>query len=220
MKYYLALFLMLAVCVWGAEIVENHEDDVITHFVMTDRTTGLRDTGVTVANLEMYWNKDQGAESADVFVGAHGAATDAHTDGECFHIGHGLYRVDWPDNAFEGGVGTRVHLTLVDGDAGAKTETLVVLLSPPSNVTSIGANVITAAAINNAAIDAATFAADVDAEVAAYVWNYDISAITTSGYAGLYLRNAGGIYGINMEFLGHLASLWLSDINVIYLAQL
>lgn len=137
MRYYLALFLMLAACAWGAEIVENHADDVITYFVMVDRTTGLRDTGVTIANLEMYYIEDQAAESADVFVGAHGAVTDAHTDGECIHVGHGVYRIDWTDDAFDGGVGKRVQLTVVDGDAGAKTETLVILLSPPSNVTQL-----------------------------------------------------------------------------------
>jgi len=128
---------MLAACAWGAIDVENHADDVITYFVLVDQTTGDRDTTVTIANLEMYYIEDQAAESADAFVGAHGAVTDAHTDGECIHIGHGVYRIDWPDAAFDGGVGKRVQLTVVDGDDGAKTETLEVLLSPPSNVTQL-----------------------------------------------------------------------------------
>lgn len=134
---HVVLFLMLAGFVLGAEIIENHQDDVRTHFVMRDSTTGLRDTGVVIANLEMYYVEDDGLQSADVFVGAHAAGDDAHTDGECFHMGHGLYRVDWPDAAFDGGVGKRVHLHLIDGDAGANTETLVYLLSPSVNVTQL-----------------------------------------------------------------------------------
>lgn len=132
---HLILFLMLATAVFGAEDVKNGATDVITYFVFRDQTTGVRDTGVTIANLEMYYVEDQAAESADVFVGAHGADTDAHTDGECIHVGHGLYRVDWPDAAFDGGVGKRVQLTVVDGDAGAFTETLVMQLDPPGDAT-------------------------------------------------------------------------------------
>lgn len=136
---YVVLFVILVVAtsVFAAEDVENGATDVITHFVFRDQTTGVRDAGVVIANLEMYYAEDQTAESADAFVGAHGAATDAHTAGECFNVGHGLYRVDWPDAAFDGGVGKRVHLTVVDGDGGAFTETLVVQLSPPGNATQL-----------------------------------------------------------------------------------
>ncbi len=148
MRYYIALFLILAARAFGAINVENGAADVITYFVLVDQTTGDRDTGVTIANLEMYYVEDQAAESADAFVGAHGAVTDAHTTGECIHVGHGLYRIDWPDAAFDGGVGKRVQLTVVDGDAGAKTETLEVLLSPPSNTTQLdGSDIVQASGV-------------------------------------------------------------------------
>lgn len=164
---YLAICILLAGFVFGAEDVQNGATDIITYFVLTDRTTGLRDTGVTIANLEMYYIEDQAAESADAFVGAHGAVTDAHTAGECIHVGHGLYRIDWPDAAFDGGIGKRVQLTVVDGDAGAKTETLVVQLSPPTNVITVAGTSQTGndngADINAILVD--TAAADTTAEL-------------------------------------------------------
>ncbi len=148
MRYYIALFLILAARAFGAINVENGAADVITYFVLVDQTTGDRDIGVTIANLEMYYIEDQAAESANAFVGTHGAVTDAHTAGECIHVGHGLYRIDWPDAAFDGGVGKRVQLTVVDGDDGAKTETLEVLLSPPSNTTQLdGSDIVQASGV-------------------------------------------------------------------------
>ncbi|HEB28407.1 MAG TPA: hypothetical protein ENI05_11640 [Porticoccus sp.] len=136
MRYCIALFLMLTGFASGIQ-VENGATDVITYFVMRDQTAGTMDTGITIANLEMYYIEDQVAISADVFVGVLATPTTAHTDGRCIHVGRGRYRVDWPDAAFDGGVGKRVQLILVDGDGGAFEETLEVELSPPGNVTQL-----------------------------------------------------------------------------------
>ena len=130
------MLIVLSVNVFAID-VQNAATNVITYFVMRDQTAGTIDTGVVVANLEMYYTEDQIAESADAFVGAHSAATDSHGDGKCFHVGHGVYRVDWPDAAFDGGIGKRVQLILVDGDAGAFTEILEVQLSPPTDVITV-----------------------------------------------------------------------------------
>jgi len=135
---------MVSSCVYARQI-EDSSTDIVTTFVMRDKTANTVDTGVVIANLEMYYQEERTAESADVFVGAHGAVTDAHTDGECIHIGHGSYRVDWPDAAFDGGVGTTVRLILVDGDGGAFTEILEIELTdyfdpsadPVANVTNV-----------------------------------------------------------------------------------
>ena len=136
MKKYIAFLLILAGLVFSDQMgiqVESGATDVITYFVMRDRAADTVDTGVTIANLVMYYVEDQAAISADVFAQAHGAVTDAHTDGECIHIGNGVYRVDWPDDAFDGGIGKRVQLIVIDGDAGAFTEIMQVQLSPPSD---------------------------------------------------------------------------------------
>ncbi|MCK5617105.1 hypothetical protein KAR91_85370 [Candidatus Pacearchaeota archaeon] len=131
-KLIVFLIILLGLCVPAeAELRENGSTSNIVYFVMTDRTTGVRDTTITIGNLEMYYIEDQAAESADAFVGTHGAVTDAYTTGECIHVGHGVYRTDWPNAAFDGGIGKKVHLTLVDGDAGAFDETIMVELSVP-----------------------------------------------------------------------------------------
>lgn len=130
------LIIALTSISFGSDIV-NDGNSNITYFVMRDKTAGTVDTGVVIANLQMYYIEDQAAESADAFVGSHVAATDAYTSGECFHIGHGVYRADFPDAAFDGGIGTRVQLILVDGDGGAFTEILEVQLSPPVDVQTV-----------------------------------------------------------------------------------
>ena len=140
MKKYIAIFLVLAGIVFGDQMgiqVKNAATDVITYFVMRDRTADTVDTGVTIANLVMYYVEDQAAISADVFAQAHGGVTDAHTDGECIHVGQGVYRVDWPDAAFDGGIGKRVQLIVIDGDAGAFTEIMQVQLSPPADAVAL-----------------------------------------------------------------------------------
>ena len=189
MRYILSicLFLALAVCAFGAIDVENGGTSIITHFVMRDVTTSLRDTGITIGNLEMYYIEDQAAESADVFSQAHGGVTDAWTSGECIHVGHGVYRVDWPDAAFDGGVGKRVQLTLVDGDGGAGTETLEVLLSPPSNAVAFSGDP-TAANNLEATYDGSGYADDV-----APATQVQLSTIA----GGIALRTAAT--GINID---------------------
>jgi hypothetical protein len=122
----------------------------------------------------------------------------------------GLYRVDWPDAAFASGVREvvltvkcataftehlRVNLTpvpanavQVSGDATA-ADTLELFAEALDQSTgqldsgTFAAGAITAAAIANGAIDAATFAADVDAEILSYLVDdatrIDASALNT-----------------------------------------
>ncbi len=126
--------LLFCVPVFGDQMpikVVSGATDVITYFVMRDRTTDVLDTGITIANLEMYYIEDQAAMSADVFVGTLASPTNSHDDGKCIHVGQGVYRIDWPDAAFNGGIGKRAQLIVVDGDSGAFTEVMLVELSPP-----------------------------------------------------------------------------------------
>lgn len=63
------------------------------------------------------------------------------------------------------------------------TSDYVIRADSEKHVHEIDTDVITAAVIADAAIDAATFAADVDAEIAAYIWN---AATNAYGGAGTY----------------------------------
>jgi len=113
-----------------AVIMENQVTDVTTYFVLRDRTAGTVDTGVTITNIDLYYTEERAAESTVINATALAAADSIHTDGGVFHCGHGVYRVDWPDAAFDGGPRTKVQLIIVDGDAGAFTEILEIELSP------------------------------------------------------------------------------------------
>ena len=136
-KVMLVLLVLLFTSVCNAMIVENGATSVITYFVLRDQTAGTVDVGVTLANIDLYYIEEQIAISAKVDAVAHAAATDAWDDGEVYHCGYGVYRVDWPDAAFDGGIGKKVQLIVIDGDAGAFTEVLEVELSPPVNVITV-----------------------------------------------------------------------------------
>jgi len=70
------------------------------------------------------------------------AADAAHSDNSAFHLGSGLYRIDWPDAAFDGGVGKAVTLMVVC--AGIDTTFLEVELSPSVQVASEASTLVSA----------------------------------------------------------------------------
>jgi len=124
-------------------LIENGSERVSTYVTMRDRAASTLDTGVTITNIDLYYTEEGAAETTwDTSVTALDSAVVAweatvNTNKTCFHVGHGVYRVDWPDAAFDGGVGKQVRLVVIDGDAGAFTEIIDVILSPPSNITQV-----------------------------------------------------------------------------------
>jgi len=124
----------------AAEIVANHADDQSFYMVMYDRN-GDPNTSITVTTLNMFYVED-GATSVSV-----GACSDltaenaAHTDGGAYEIGtSGLYRFDFPDAAFDGGINKRVTLWITDDITGTRNSYLTVMLSPPVNIDAIDSN--------------------------------------------------------------------------------
>ena len=140
MKKLLTMFVLILMFSGLAQgrLIPNGSTDVTINFIMNDQTAGTRDVGIVIANLEMTYVEELTARSADVSNDlTHGAATDAHNDGECIHLLLGEYRTDWPDAAFDGGIGKFVTLTLKDGDGGAFTMTIEVELSAGVDAVSI-----------------------------------------------------------------------------------
>lgn len=125
-----------------------------------DQTAGTVDTGVTVTNIDCYYIEDGALISAKFDVVAHANGDDAFDDEEGFHMGYGVYRIDFPDAAFDGGVGKRVQLIAIDGDGGAFTEIMEVELSAPVNTVAVGGTTQTAndngADINAVLLDTGT----------------------------------------------------------------
>ncbi len=173
MKRLIVFLILLCATVCGMT-VQNGATSVITYFVLRDQTAGTVDTGVTLANIDMYYVEEQAAISGKIDAAAHGAATDAWTSGEVFHCGFGVYRIDWPDAAFDSGIGKKVQLIVIDGDGGAFTEILEVELSPPTNVITIE---------GTDATDALDSAAETGADASLVTVNLDHLLKTTTGVA-------------------------------------
>lgn len=93
--------------------VVNGTADVITYFVLRDSTNHAPKTDVTITDIDLYYVIEKAAISAKVDATALSAATDNHTDNYAFNIGQGVYRIDWPDTCFDGGVGTKCILIVV-----------------------------------------------------------------------------------------------------------
>lgn len=124
-------------------IVENGQKDVTSYFVLRDSTAHAPKTDVTITAIDLYYVTEGSAISSKTDCTALAAADSVHSDGKAFHCGQGLYRIDWPDDAFDGGVGKRVYLIVVC--SGVDTEFKEVELSPPANVTQVeGVNAETA----------------------------------------------------------------------------
>lgn len=126
-------------------IVANGSTDVTTYFVLRDSTNHAPKTDVTITDIDLYYLEQGAAMAAKVDATALAAADSAHADNYGYHVGQGLYRIDWPDEAFNGGVGKRAYLIVVC--TGVDTTFLEVELSPNVNTNSLTADVITSAGI-------------------------------------------------------------------------
>lgn len=93
--------------------VQNGATDVTTYFVLRDATTHAPKTDVTITDIDLYYVEQGAAISAKADATALAAADSAHTDSYAFHVGQGLYRIDWPDTCFNGGVGKVTNLIVV-----------------------------------------------------------------------------------------------------------
>jgi hypothetical protein len=121
-------------------IKANGSTDVTTYFVLRDSTNHAPKTDVTVTDIDLYYVEHGAAISSKADASALAAADSAHTDNAAFHVGQGLYRIDWPDAAFDGGVGKHVILIVVC--SGVDTTFLDVELSPAVNVKQINSHTV------------------------------------------------------------------------------
>jgi len=86
--------------------------DVSTYFTLRDSTNHAPKTDVTITDIDLYYVAYKAAISAKADATALAAADSAHADNKAFHVGSGLYRIDWPD-VWTGAVGTQVQLLVV-----------------------------------------------------------------------------------------------------------
>ena len=94
-------------------IVANGSTSVSTYFVLRDSTNHAPKTDVDITDIDLYYQLPGAAQSAKVDATALAAADSAWDDNKAYHVGNGLYRIDWPDTCFDGGVGTKCILIVV-----------------------------------------------------------------------------------------------------------
>lgn len=115
--------------------ITNGSTDVSLYFVMRDSTNHAPKTDVTITDIDIYYQEQGAAQSAKADLTALAAADSAHADNKGFHCGNGLYRIDWPDAAFDGGMSKTVILVVVC--SGCDTIYREIQLSPPVDVVTV-----------------------------------------------------------------------------------
>lgn len=108
--------------------IRNEQTDVTTYFVLRD-DNGDPVTDVTITDIDLYYVKDGLAMSTKVDATALDSVNSSHADNKAIHVGQGVYRIDWPDAVFNGGVGTKVQLIVVDGGGSANEAVMEAELS-------------------------------------------------------------------------------------------
>ena len=139
-KLIIAILVLAMTCVSvQAESVENSSTNNSVYVVM-ETAAGVPTAGLTIAELDLYYQEYQVAQAAKVDLTALAAANTAHTDNYAFSVGNGLYRIDLPDAAFDGGIGTQVTIMVVDPNGAYRTAFLTVELSPSVNAVTVAGN--------------------------------------------------------------------------------
>ena len=148
------LVLLLANVAIGAEIVVNDSTSVSLYVVIQD-SSGDPNTGVTITDLDFFWIEQGAAVESDITITALSAADAVYATGQAIHVQSGMYRVDFPDDCFNGGIGKQVQLIVDDTGTSNRTAFLTVMLSPQVDVnTVVGTEPIPEANITTAVWDA------------------------------------------------------------------
>ena len=108
----LTVLLFCSVTAVAGILIENGGTSNIIYFVLRNATTGVGETGLAHGDATMSYVEQGAALTA---VDEKAVAVDADYDSGGFvevdsTNAPGLYRTDFPDAAFDGGIGTRVQL--------------------------------------------------------------------------------------------------------------
>ena len=109
----ITLVLIVASCAFGVLTKKNGSADNTVYFYVTD-PNGDPNTAIGITDLDIYYIEQGAAMAAKVDMTALAAADSAHADNKGFHCGQGILRVDFPDGAFDGGIGKTVELLVRD----------------------------------------------------------------------------------------------------------
>lgn len=107
-------FPLVAVCETVVKVVDG-STNVSIDFRQWVKTTADPNTSPVVTDYYMSYREAGAAPTSPVAATALAAWTTSHTDNFCFADSNGIVRADFPDAAFDGGVGTYVSLIIEDG---------------------------------------------------------------------------------------------------------
>jgi len=109
-------------------IVESGAHSISSYFVLRNAAEHLPKSDLAVVDIDLYYVTYCGAISTKADCIALASPTSEWVANGAYNIGQGLYRIDWPDEAFAGPINTTVQLIVVC--FGVDTTFLEVLLSP------------------------------------------------------------------------------------------
>lgn len=109
----LILLAVLTSTAWGVLTKPNGATDVSVYFFVTD-PNGDPNTSIAEEDLDIYYIEQGAAIAAKVDMTALANASAAHSDNKGYDCGQGILRVDFPDEAFNGGIGKTVELIVRD----------------------------------------------------------------------------------------------------------
>ena len=140
-KLITAILVLAMACVSvQAESVENGSTSNSVYVVM-ETAAGVPTAGITVTELDLYFVEYQTAPSAKIDLAALAAGSSAYNAaGAAADCNNGLYRIDVPNTAFDGGIGTQVTIMVVDPNGTYRTAFLTVELSPAVDATTVNGN--------------------------------------------------------------------------------
>lgn len=106
--------LCLCVSVYAGKLIPNGSTSQSISVVIND-ADGDPNTGITIANLDLYVTRDGAfSEATKIDLVALGTVTTAWTSGRAIHKGRGLYRIDIPDANMSDGAGVMLTYSIVD----------------------------------------------------------------------------------------------------------
>ena len=126
------------------KVVALNQEDVSVRIRVLNNTDGTPNTGITssTTGFDLWYQRGENsaAVSGGVSTGDLGSVTASHTDWNFIHIEDGWYRCDFPDSAFQEGVGSVLCGLKTDAHTGVSVtvdiEPLYKYQGTPSAVTS------------------------------------------------------------------------------------
>jgi len=149
------ILVCLASSALATKLIPNGSTSQSITVVITDANGDPNTTPATIADLDIYCQKDgAGAMSTKIDLVALADTQTSWTSGRAIHQGQGLYRIDIPDANLSDGIGTLLTYLIVDAAGSNRAVYYEVQLTDP--VTPSDANDYVTARLGDILTDTAT----------------------------------------------------------------